>query len=258
MPHQNPRASLLILHGLSEHSGRYAHVAAHLMLRDVAVYAYDHRHHGRSDGEPRAYLDDFSSLVRDLELALEWVQADSAQRPVFVMGHSLGGAVLMRHIVDHGAGSIAGVILSAPAIRFPDTLSPFLKKLSPLLDRLTPRLPTTKSDRAFLSRDPKVYRNWQADPLTYKQGLRVRTGRQILLNSVGALNDVTAFTMPLLIIHGSDDRIADIAGSRALFENAPSEDKTLRVFEEGYHETLNDLEQEEALKEIALWITERC
>lgn len=254
IPFGEPRAVVLIVHGLSEHSGRYAQLATHLLLEDIAVYAYDHRHHGRSEGSPRAYIDEFGTLVDDLGLVVDWVRAERPELPLFVFGHSMGGAVLARYVADHGAEGIAGLILSSPALRIPDDYMPFLRKFAPLMSRLVPRLPTSREDRAFLSRDPAVLRTWQADPLTYKGGLRARTGHQILLNTEDILDHANAFSAPMLFIHGTDDRITDPKGSRLLYERAPSPDKTFRKFQGGYHEVFNDLDRERALGELVEWV----
>jgi len=257
IPHAEPQASVLIAHGLSEHSGRYAHVAAHLLLNDLAVYGYDHRHHGRSAGQPRAFVDRFQDLVDDLALVIDWVTTEAPQRPLFLFGHSLGGAVATRYIAQNGGEALAGLILSSPALQIPEDFSPLLQRVAPIVSRLFPRLPTTKRDRAFLSRDPAVMKSWNADPLTYKGGLRARTGYQILMNTRDLLDHTDVFTMPLLVLHGTDDNITSPKGSKLFYERVPTSDKTLWMLDGGYHETFNDLDQEKALEDLASWLLAR-
>jgi len=257
VPGTKPRGVVLIVHGLSEHSGRYAHVATQLLLHDFAVYSYDHRHHGRSGGSPRAYIEDFDRLVDDLRTVLHWVHSDCGDLPLFVYGHSLGGAIAARYVAINGSEGLAGLILSSAALRIPDDFSPVLRRLAPLLSRFLPRLPTVGDDRAHLSRDPSVLRAFMEDPLTYKGGLRARTGYQVLLNSMDILDHADAFRLPLLLLHGSADRITDPKGSRLLCERAPAEDKTLLVYDGWYHELHNEEERQRVLDDVTEWLEAR-
>jgi len=257
-PHDRPRAVVLLVHGLSEHSGRYAHVATRLMLQDLAVYAYDHRHHGRSDGQPRAFVERFEALVEDLGLVLEWVREEAAGLPVFLLGHSMGGAVGAHYVARQGPRGLAGLALSSPALRISGELAPFLQRIAGVVSRVAPHLATTGADRTSLSRDPAVMRAWDEDPLTYKGGVRARTGHLLLSACRDLLEDPSAFTLPLYVFHGTADRITDPAASEAFVARAPSEDKTLRLYEGGYHETMNDLERERVLDDLAAWLDARA
>jgi acylglycerol lipase len=257
LPQGRPEAFVLIVHGLSEHSGRYAHVATHLMLHDFAVLSYDHRHHGRSEGAPRAYIERFDRLVDDLDMVLDWARTEAGDRPIFLFGHSIGGAVVARYVIEHGDEGLAGVILSSAALKFSDDQFPLLRKIAPLLSRFFPTLPTTKDDRAYLSRDPSVQRAFMRDPLTYKGGLRTRTGWVALTNTGDIMDHGQAFTAPLYLFHGTADRITDPLGSQQLFEAAGAADKTLRLYDGFYHETLNEEERQQVLDELVEWLSAR-
>lgn len=257
LPHERPRASVLLVHGLGEHSGRYAHVAAHLLLHDYAVYAYDHRAHGRSEGEPRAYVEAFDDHVRDLGAVLAWVRAETPGRPLFLFGHSMGGAVAALHIIEHGTEGLAGLVLSSAALRVPAGLAPVLQKLAGTASRLAPRLPTTRLDPRDLSRDPAVVRAYREDPLVYTGGVRARVGHALLEAGRRIEAHPEAFTLPLLLLHGSADRITDPAGTRALYERAPSADKTLRLYDGLLHETFNEPERERVLTDLTDWLDAR-
>lgn len=256
-PHDHPRAAVLLVHGLSEHSGRYAHVATHLLLADFEVFAYDQRYHGRSDGEPRAFVTRMEPLVEDLALVLDWVREETAGRPVFLLGHSMGGAVAARYVADGGADGLAGLVLSSPALRVSPHASPLLQRIAGLVARVAPRLPATGLDRSGLSRDPRVLRAWEEDPLTYKGGIRAQTGHLLLHACHDLLEDPSAFTLPLYVFHGSADRITCPEASRRFVERAPSGDKTFRLYEGAFHETLNDLGRERVLADLLGWLEAR-
>lgn len=257
IPHDHPKAAVLIIHGLSEHSGRYAHVAAELMLHDFAVFAYDQRHHGQSSGEPRALVNRFGSFVDDLAVVLNWVKSEIRDIPLFAYGHSLGGGVLARYIGEGRGEHLAGAILSSAALRIPDDFSPILQKLAPLVSRIRPTLQTTGRDRQFLSRNPAVRRAFMEDPLTYKGGLRARTGYEILTNARTIIDTASAFTIPVLFLHGTGDKITDPQGSQALYDAIPSTDKTIKLFEDFFHEIHNEDEQAEVIAAIVEWLNER-
>jgi acylglycerol lipase len=256
MPHDRPKAAVLLVHGISEHSGRYAHVAARLLLHDYAVFAYDHRGHGRSEGTPRAYIDRFETLVEDLRRVVQWVEAEAPGLPLFLLGHSMGGAIVARYVAEFGSEGLAGVILSSPALRIPENYP--LRRFAGIASRLLPRVAFPSPNRGWLSRDPAVARAWDDDPLTFKGGTRPRTGFLLLHACADLLDHAEAFNAPLLLFHGTADRITDPEGTRALYEAAPAEDKTLTLYEGGYHETMNDLEKERVLDDLTAWLDARA
>lgn len=256
MPHEQPKAAVVIVHGIGDHSGRFAHVAAHLMLHDYEVYAFDLRGHGRSEGEPRAYVESFDEYVTDLALFLGHVH-EATSKPVFLLGHSLGGAIAARYVIVHGTGGLAGLILSSAALRIPADLSPVLQKMAGALSRFTPTLATKKLTTSHLSRDPGVVRGFEQDPLTYSGGVRARTGAETLRITKDFQHHADAFTLPLYLFHGTADRITDPEGSRWLHDHAPSEDKTLHLYDGLYHETMNEPERARVLADLTDWLDER-
>jgi acylglycerol lipase len=257
LPHAGTRAAVLIAHGLGEHSGRYAHLAARLTATGFGVYSYDHRHHGRSSGHPRGLLSDFSHLLHDLALVLEWVRVENEGRQLFLVGHSLGGAIVARYVAEGGGQGLSGLVLLSAALRIPKGTAPVARRLAPILTRFFPAIEVLTRDHHLLSRDPVARRAWRRDPLIYKGGLRARTGHIILQNSLDLLDHADAFTLPLLVMHGTGDEVTDPEGSRLLFEAAASQDKTLKLYEGFYHELLNEQGREEVLDCLVSWIRAR-
>jgi alpha-beta hydrolase superfamily lysophospholipase len=253
MPGQRPKAAVALVHGLGEHSGRYAHVATHLMLHDYAIYAFDLRGHGRSEGEPRVYVEAFDDYVRDLRRFLGSVR-EQHKRPLFLLGHSMGGGVAARYVIEYGPEGLAGLVLSSAALQIPEDLSPFLQKAAGILSRFVPKLPVSKLDTSHLSRDPAVVRAYEEDPLVYTGGIRARVGAEILRGTEHIQGHADAFTLPLYLYHGTADQITDPAGSRALYERAPTDDKTLTLYEGFYHETHNEPERERVLDDLTAWL----
>lgn len=266
------RAEVLLVHGIGEHTGRYAHIAAHLMMHGVRVLAYDQRGHGESPGD-RAYVEDFDVLVRDLHhvrthlASLRATVASPSSSstgdgdtapPLFLLGHSLGGLVAARYVTDHGADGLAGVVLSSPALR--TDVAPLLQKVAGTVARFAPRLPTVKLDLKGLSRDPRVVRNYEEDPLTNTgTGVRARMGYE----TIEAMKRVapSAFRAPLYVYHGTADRITSPDGSRDFVEavqaSIPDADATLRLYDGLFHETMNEPEKQEVLDNLTEWLHAR-
>lgn len=256
-PDRRPRALVLLVHGINEHSGRYAYFASHLMANGLAVLSYDHRGHGQSEGE-RAYVESFAHYVADLGLACDRAREAAAGLPVFLMGHSLGGLVAAAHVVEERPSDLAGLVLSSAALLIPPGLSPFLQRIAGTVSRFAPRLPAQRLNRLHLSRDPRVVEAYQADPLVVQSGVRARVGHGILEATRHVQQHPEAFTMPLYLFHGTADQITDPDGSRWLYDAAPAADRTLRLYDGFYHETLNEPEREQVLADLTAWLLEHA
>ena len=251
-PGADPVGVVALAHGIGEHSGRYAHVASRLMLEGFAVEGYDHRGHGQSQG-PRAYVDDFAELTGDLGAFTQRVRARHPDLPLFLMGHSLGGLIAATWVAE-AQPELDGLVLSSPALKVPDDLSPLLQKVSGLTARWVPRLPTVKIDINDLSRNPAVVRAFEEDPLNDHKGVRASMGHQILEASRAIQTQADRFHLPLYLFHGTADRITDPQGTVQFYHAAPSSDKTLELYEGFYHETFNEDERERVLDDLAGWL----
>ena len=247
-----PRSVVALVHGYAEHIGRYAHVAAYLVERGHAVYGYDQRGHGRSPG-PRAYIDAFDTYVGDLAVFLDHVRDQVPGRPLFLLGHSMGGAVSAQYALRDEA-SLDGLILSSAALDLPTP--PALQALAWLLGRLVPRLPTVKLDRHLISRDAAVIAQTDADPLYYRGGIPARTAAELFGAARHLRQHLEELTLPLLLLHGTADGITRPRGSQACYARARSTDKTLALYPGLYHETFNEPEKARVLKEVAEWLDE--
>ena len=254
MPDAAPRGAVVLVHGYGEHSGRYGHVADALTGCGVAVYAYDQRGYGRSEG-PRAYVDDFDVYLDDLDYVLQ-SPVIAADGPRFVMGHSMGGLVVLRHALLRNP-DVAGLILSSPAIEINPDLAPFLRAIAQWLGRVAPRLRTVRSPEGGISRDPEVLACAEADPLNYHGAVRARMGAEMLRAGDEVKERLDALTDPFLVFHGTEDAITDPAWSQRLHDRAASDDKTIHLYDGLYHETFNEPERNDVLVDLVEWVRER-
>lgn len=247
-----PAAVVLLSHGYAEHSGRYEHVAARLNDAAYAVYALDHRGHGRSDGT-RANVDSFATVRRDLTSLREHVGDQHPHVPFFLLGHSLGGLIALDYATQGGADGLAGLLLSGPAVD-PSIGSTLDRVVAPVLSRLVPNLGVATLEAEAVSRDAAVVAAYVADPLNFHGRVPARTAAETLAAVSRVARLLPSLTLPTLVLHGADDRIAAPAGARMVAERIGSEDVTLKVYDELFHEIFNEPEQAAVLDDVVDWL----
>jgi alpha-beta hydrolase superfamily lysophospholipase len=254
-PEGTPRAVVVLVHGAGEHGARYAYVAERLAGEGYAVYAMDHRGHGRSDG-PRAMIDRLDRLVDDLGLFVTRVREEHDGRRPFVVGHSLGGAVSLTYAIRHG-DTIEGLVVSGPAVAT-EAVPAVLKAITALMSRVAPLAPVFKIDENLISRDPAVVRAYQEDPLNHNGKLPARTLGEIMKSMDSMSTQVAGLRTPLLLLHGSDDQLCPPEGSRMVHDGAGATDKTIKVYDGLYHEIFNEPERDEVIDDLVAWLAERA
>lgn len=251
-PQGQPRALVIIVHGYAEYGGRYAHVGEQLARSGYAAAALDLRGHGRSEGR-RAYVRTFDEYLQDLGRFLAHAREQQPGLPVYLLGHSMGGAIALLFTLAHQE-DLAGLILSAPVVKLGGDISPLLQKLSTVIARIAPRLPTIKLDCRLISRDPEVVQRYDTDPLVYRRGTPARTGAELVQAGVRCQAQAENLTLPLLILHGSADGLVEPQGSEQVYARAASRDKTLKRYQGFFHEVLNELGKAQVLADIVDWL----
>lgn len=255
-PNGAPRAVIALVHGLGEHSGRYAHVAETFAQHGFATYTFDLRGHGKSPGEPRAYINSIDEHLSDTDAFLNQVRAAAGAAPIYLMGHSMGGGIVTLYSITRQP-KIAGLIVSSGALKPAEGTSPLLIAASGIISKLAPKMHAMKLNGNALTRDPEMMKKALNDPLNYYAGVPARTGAEVL----GAMRrieaDAASLKLPVLILHGTKDKLTNPEGSKMLYARAGSIDKTLNLYEGNYHETLNDIERERVKGDIVNWINQR-
>ncbi len=251
-PDGDVRAAVMLIHGLGEHSGRYAHVAAALVEIGCAVHTIDHRGHGRSDGK-RAFAKSYDEFMDDLLMFRRHIETRHHGRPLIVLGHSMGGNLAVGHVLDHHAG-VAGLALSGAALQVGDDLSPTQITIFRLIAKVAPGFRPQGLSAEAISRDPAVVEAYRSDPLVFTGKISAGLGAAL----IGAMERFPArygeLTGPVLVMHGTDDQLADIAGSRALVAGAVNADVTSREYDGLFHEIFNEPEQARVLADLVAWI----
>jgi acylglycerol lipase len=252
----SPRAAVLMLHGFAEHAGRHERALQRLAARGIAVYAYDHRGHGRSPGA-RGVVKRFDAFVDEALRMRKRVGAEQPGVPLFLVGASMGGLMALRTAQREPSG-FAGVVAIAPALSVGGKEPAIVRALAPWIAKIAPSLPAAKLDVRVLSRDPAVGDAFLADPLTHKGGVPIASAVAMIGAGAAALAEAPHWSLPLLLVQGDRDRIVSPSGASRFADAAGGDDVTLRVVPGGYHEPFNDPGGEALVDEVADWILARA
>ncbi len=243
---------MLLVHGLGEYSGRYTHVARHLTDRGFAVYALDHYGHGKSDGHA-GFVERFSVYLDGVAALLQKIRDEHAELPVFLLGHSMGGLIAAAFLIDH-QDAFRAAVLSGPAIESDQAPPAIVMAIVRLLSALVPTVPLIRLDASGVSRDKDVVSNYMNDPLVHHGKLSARLIAEMSAAMQNTLARAGDIELPIIAMHGEDDRLTSPAGSAALIEAIGSADKTLKTYPGLYHEIFNEPEQEAVLADMSRWL----
>jgi len=254
-PDTPPRGVVVLSHGLGEYARRYDHVAQRFGEGGLVTYALDHRGHGRSDGK-RVLVRDISEYTADFDTLVRIATREHPGLKCIVLGHSMGGGIVFAYGVER-PDSYDLMVLSGPAVAAQDLVSPPVVLAAKVLGVVAPGLPVQELDVNAISRDPEVVAAYNNDPLVYHGRVPAGIGRALLQVGETMPQRAPALTAPLLVVHGSDDRLIPVDGSRRLVECVGSTDVELKVYPGLYHEVFNEPERYQVLDDVVSWITAR-
>ena len=248
------RAIVVIVHGLCEHLGRYDYVTQKFNDKGLGVYRFDNRGHGKSGGE-RGYVENFQNFFDDADKAVDLVLAEHEDLPVFMLGHSMGGFIAAGYGMKYPE-KLRGQILSGPALLEIEALVKDIKR-----DNYFEKNPREKAPNALsnlICRDPEVVKAYDEDPLVLKETNLKLLGEAFVKGPIWLSENVNKYEYPCLILHGEDDKIVPSESSKWLYENAPSKDKSIKIYKDCYHEILNEKEEKDkVIDDIITWIEDR-
>ncbi|MEV7072327.1 lysophospholipase [Streptomyces sp. NPDC093990] len=242
-PHDRPRYVALVVHGYGEHAGRYEELAGVLAAHGAAVLGPDHTGHGRSAGE-RVLIEDFEDVVTDVHAVADLARGAHPGVPLVMVGHSMGGLIAARFAQRYGT-ELAALVLSGPVIgawELPEALL--------ALDEI----PGTPVSPASLSRDPRVGAAYRADPLVWHGPMKRPTVEAFARTLRTVSGGGRLGPLPLLWLHGDDDRLVPLAGSRAGIEEIRGEAYTERIYSGARHEVFNETNRAEVFADVTDFI----
>lgn len=250
----DPKAICLLVHGIAEHSGRYAHVAEALNQRGFSVWAQDHRGHGRSEGR-RGDCRSLEMFVEDLNPPLHQIRSNPPSLPLFLIGHSLGGLIALAYAVRY-PGGIRAVAVSSPALKLAHETPPLKVAVVSGIARLFPQIHFQNGvNPHLLCHDPAVVKAYQQDPLVH----RVITARcAVALRDAmrKSLDLAERLKIPCLIQQAGSDEVCDPNAAARFAQSADSGSVNFRLYEGLYHELYNEPQKGRVLQDLCRWMEE--
>lgn len=250
---EQPRAVVVIAHGFNSHSGYYAWVGEQLAANRIAVYALDHRGRGNSGGD-RFYVENISEYVDDLAMFVNVAKSREPGLPVFVLGHSAGGVIASVYALEHQS-EIQGLICESFAF---EVYAPKLAlKLLKGLSRIAPHAHVYKLPNKEFSRDPRVVEALNKDPLIARESQPAATVAAFARADERLAKEFPMIKLPVMILHGTADKVTKPSGSQFFFDTVGSDDKVLKLYDGHAHDLLNDIGKERVLADVIEWIDTR-
>jgi alpha-beta hydrolase superfamily lysophospholipase len=256
-PDGDPRAVLLVVHGLAEHSGRYLHVLDNFATAGFDCWAHDYRCHGQSPGL-RVHVTEFDEFLTDLAAARSLVRQAQPDLPFFLVGHSQGGLIVLREALAHPDG-LEGVVVSSPFLGLhPDAAPPAaLHMVANIVSTFAPNLMFSKvAEPSALSRDPKVPEAYIADPLV-STTVSARWFTSVMKAHADTVARASSLSLPALVMQSGEDKLTDPAATRSWVESAPAKLVEYVEWDGLYHEMFNEPEKDEVFKRVEKWLAER-
>ena len=255
LPEGDTKAVLIIIHGIGEHSGRYGNLVKHFVPKGYALYGWDHIGHGRSAGE-REMVDSFADFTDTLHIYSNMVKEWQPDKPIFLVGHSMGGTIAAYYLLDH-QDDYNGAVISAALVKAGDSVSKMTIFLGRIMAKIAPRFGVLPLDPKTLSKDPEVVKAYVEDPLVFHKKSPARIGVELLAAMDRITTEIKKIKLPFITLQGSEDALVDPTGAEFLHEQASSTDKTLKIYPGLYHEVFNEPEREQVLKDVEDWLEAR-
>jgi len=252
LPEGNVKAVLLIVHGLGEHCGRYMNVVNRFVTLGYAVCGLDHIGHGKSEGV-REFVERFEDYTHTLTIYYNMVKGWHPGKPIFLLGHSMGGLIASYYLLDHQV-DFRGAVISAPSIKVSDRISRATIILGKILSLLAPKAGVLALDVNGISRDREVVAAYVSDPLVFHGKTPARLAAELLKAMLRVTAEAEKLTLPFLVLQGGGDKIVDPAGAQMLYDKAGSTDKTIKVYEGLFHEVFNEPERARVLQDVETWL----
>jgi acylglycerol lipase len=251
-PKSKPRGMVVIVPGFNAHSGYYTWVAEQFVSNGLSVYAIDLRGRGKSDGE-RFFVTKFDDYVNDVAAFVEIAKSNEPELPIFLLGHSAGGVVSCLYTLQHQV-ELKGLICESFAFQVP--APDFALAVFKGLEHVAPHAHVLKLKNEIFSRDPKAVEAMNNDPLIAHEIQPTQTLAEMVRADEKLKKEFPKITLPVFILHGTHDKATKASGSEFFYNTVGSTDKTLKLYEGGYHDLLNDIEKEVVMADILGWINE--
>lgn len=249
-PH--PKAIIIFVHGLADHVGRYNCLINYFARRGFGICMFDLRGHGRSDGR-RTHIDHFSDYLYDISQFIEFIKKGSPHAPIFLMGHSFGGQLVLNFVVKYSK-ALRGIVVLSPCIDIKVNIPKWKVRLGEWGSRWFPTFRVKNNiDPRLLSHDEGIVNEYVNDK-NVRKDITLRCGYEIMKNAELVMAIASRIHLPVMMMHGSEDGICGVDATKKFFARIPVANKQLKIYHGYYHELLNESVRDDILKEIELWI----
>jgi alpha-beta hydrolase superfamily lysophospholipase len=253
LPDEVPQVLLVVSHGLAEHGGRYEGLAARLVGHNCAVYALDHRGHGRSGG-PRANIERFEYVVSDLGTFIGRAQRQHPGVPVVLLGHSMGGAIALACALRY-QDVLRALVLSAPALAPPEPPTGLRRLALRASSAWRPDSGVLQLQSSYVSRDPEVVKAYERDPRVFRGQIPARTVAELLDGMEFIGEHAHELQLPVLVQHGTADRLVPLAAVQPIYQRLGLQKRrTIHLYDGLYHEVYNEPERERVFRDLVSWL----
>lgn len=253
-PDRKPKAVVCLVHGHSEHVGRYAHVGEAFSKAGYVLAGYDERGHGKTSGA-RGHIPSYEAMLDDISDFMALMQKRYPGLPRFLYGHSMGGNQVINFALRRRP-VLAGVIATGPWLKLAFDPPAIKLTLGRLMNNIYPAFTqASELETAALSRDPEVVHAYEKDPLVHDK-ISARLFVSMYESGLWALDHAADFSLPLLLMHGTADRLTSWRASREFAEHA-GKNITWRAWDGFYHEIHNEPGKAEVLKTMTAWMDGR-
>lgn len=252
---KDAKANIIIHHGFAEHLGRYDHVAEVLKEAGYNVMRFDARGHGLTKG-PKGHIDDFHDFITDLDFMMNVTEFLAPNLPIYTLGHSMGGMITLMYGLTYPE-KLAGQIFSGAASGPLPYLNKFKEGIVLTAAKIMPQKMFKNVVAQDICTDPQVVEDYLNDPLVLDKA-SFSFYKEFLIESPKYIEErIDSYDLDTLILHGRDDKVVPVALSEKLFERIASQDKELIIYDDLFHEILNEPIKDEILKEIVDWLATR-
>ncbi len=251
----SPKAVLIIVHGLAEYCERYDYVVEKINRKNISVYRYDLRGHGKSGGQ-KGWVESYESYIKDLQEVVKLAKEENKNIPLFILGHSMGGFITAGYGIKY-KNDVSGLILSAAALERPDSAKGINGALIKTFNKIYPGYKMKNDLGKHVSRDKEVVEKYIKDPLVLKK-ISIKLYYEFLISGMNWIEDnIKKFDNSCLVLHGKEDKIINYKSSIRFKDKINSDDKNIIIYDNLYHEILNEMEKDEVIQDVISWIEER-
>lgn len=250
------RGTVVLVHGYSEHSGRYDHVASYLVQQGYVVHAHDSRGHGGSRGAQLGYFERFDLLSDDLAWFVERVRS-ATDRSIFLISHSMGALLALHCMIRHqlSPAVVRGIVTSGAYLDAGEgEAGPLVFAVRKLLSPLFPKLGVRPIPPEVLSRDVAVVRSYESDPDVFHGLAPARVAAEFIAAREFVLANLRDITFPILCLHGGADKLVRPSCTQRVYEGVGSPDRSIKIYDGLYHEIFNEPERMRVLADVWVWL----